>query len=184
MKKDLRNLTFGKLKVLDFHSKTRNGHIRYVCQCECGCNCNILSTHLLQGNSISCGKCTKIKGKNHLQWNGFEEISGNFWRNILRSSNGSKGRRKIELSITKEYIWDLYIKQNKKCKFSNIELTFLIDGKDRSFTASLDRIDSSLGYIEGNVQWVHKDINIMKNRFTDDYFIKMCKLISESNYKI
>lgn len=48
-------------------------------------------------------------------------------------------------------------------------------------TASLDRIDSSKGYVEGNVHWVHKDINIMKWDFPLETFIKMCKFVAENN---
>lgn len=43
---------------------------------------------------------------------------------------------------------------------------------------SLDRIDSKKGYVVGNVQWVHKDINRMKNTFPQDYFIQVCKQIA------
>ena len=81
--------------------------------------------------------------------------------------------------ITKEYIWDLFIKQNRKCALSGIELTFPLKNNDKSYNASLDRIDSSLGYIEGNVQWVDKTINIMKNKFNQTYFIELCKKVAE-----
>ena len=45
-------------------------------------------------------------------------------------------------------------------------------------TASLDRIDNSKGYIVGNVQWVHKQVNFMKGTMEQKEFIKFCKLIS------
>ena len=48
-------------------------------------------------------------------------------------------------------------------------------------TMSLDRIDNNKGYIEENVQWVHKDINMMKRIYSQDYFIYMCKLVAECN---
>ena len=48
-------------------------------------------------------------------------------------------------------------------------------------TASLDRIDSSKGYILGNIQLVHRDVNRIKSDFEQDYFIKICKLISLKN---
>lgn len=41
-------------------------------------------------------------------------------------------------------------------------------------TASLDRIDSSKGYIEGNVQWLHKDINRLKINYSDEDLIQIC----------
>ena len=182
MKKDLRGIQFGKLLVLDVHSKTRNSHIRYTCKCDCGKETNVLGTHLIQGNTKSCG-CDKPIGKTHHQWTGVGEMSGDFWdSHIVRSANGSKGKRTpLELSISKEYVWDLFLQQNRKCNFSGLELYFPRASKDKSWTASLDRIDSSKGYIEGNVQWVHKDINMMKNKFNNDYFINVCKQISQNN---
>lgn len=171
--------TFGKLTVTGEHSKTRNGHKRFTCVCECGNTCNILGTHLRQGNTKSCG-CDRPVGKTHHQWNGVGEISGDFWHNhITRSASGDKGRRTpVELSITKEYAWKLFLKQDRKCALSGIELIFPKKHKDKIWNASLDRIDSSKGYIEGNVQWVHKDVNIMKNKFENQYFIDMCKKIA------
>lgn len=169
---------YGKLTVVSEHSKTRNGHYRYICQCECGAISNVLLTHLRQGNTTSCG-CSMIKsGDCHIQWKGVGEISGSFWQNsIISSSNGHK-RRKIELSVDMQYCWDLFLKQERKCAISGVILKFPKTGSDKTGTASLDRIDSGIGYIEGNVQWVHKDINIMKNKFNQDYFIYMCKIIA------
>jgi uncharacterized protein YeeX (DUF496 family) len=46
---------------------------------------------------------------------------------------------------------------------------------------SLDRIDSKIGYVKGNVQWIHKHINNMKQDYDNDYFISMCELISKIN---
>jgi len=45
-------------------------------------------------------------------------------------------------------------------------------------TASIDRINNSRGYLKGNIQLVHKDINFMKGKMSQDDFIKMCKLVA------
>jgi len=167
--------------VVSEHSTTRNGHIRYYCACDCGNFTNVLGTHLRQLSTKSCG-CLIPVGKMRKDWKGFEEISGDFWySHIIRSANGNKGRRtKLEIDITLEYCWKLFILQNRKCKLSGLELFFPKRHNDKSYTASLDRIDSSKGYIKGNVQWVHKDINIMKNKFNQNYFIQMCKNITKT----
>ena len=181
MKKDLTGQTFGELTVAGVHSKTRNGHYRYLCKCSCGNTHTPLGTHLLSGKITHCG-CKKAKGKQSACWTGYEEISGDYWyAHVTRSANGTKGRRELDCNITKEYMWDLFIKQNRKCALSGLELSFPKTNEDQSYTASIDRIDSSLGYIEGNVQWVHKDINMMKNKYNQEYFIQMCKLISENS---
>ena len=54
-------------------------------------------------------------------------------------------------------------------------------GDKSKTTASLDRIDSSKGYTTDNIQWVHKDINIMKNDYGNDYFIEICKKVAKNN---
>lgn len=171
---------YGKLTVLNEHSRTRNHHYRYTCQCECGNTCNVLLTHLRQGNTTSCGCDKTTTGARNVGWKGYKEISGTFWQHhIVRSATGDKGRRTpLELSISIKYAWELFIKQDKKCALSGLEIKFPDKQTDKSWTASLDRIDSSKGYVEGNVQWVHKDVNIMKNKFNQEYFKKMCTLVS------
>jgi len=47
---------------------------------------------------------------------------------------------------------------------SGIDLEFSKTRKDtQNKSVSIDRIDNKKGYIIGNVQWIHKKINIMKN---------------------
>ena len=81
-------------------------------------------------------------------------------------------------------MWDIFEKQDKICALSGLPIEFetsqygLWHGEG---TASLDRIDSSKGYICGNVQWVHKDVNRMKQCFKEDRLLDLCKLIVEHN---
>lgn len=75
-------------------------------------------------------------------------------------------------------VWELFLKQERKCALSKEEIRFPSNYKDKTGTASLDRIDSNLGYVEGNVQWVHKDVNKMKSDFSEEYFICWCKKIA------
>jgi nicotinic acid mononucleotide adenylyltransferase len=91
--------------------------------------------------------------------------------------------RKIEFNITIEYLWELFLQQNKKCALSGMALSFADTrkNKNKKKTVSVDRIDSSKGYINGNVQWVHKTINIMKNSLSDEEFIEFCRKVSEKN---
>jgi len=60
----------------------------------------------------------------------------------------------------------------------------IVYNHNSSVTASLDRIDSKLDYRKTNVQWVHKDINMMKRVLKQDYFIKLCTDVADNNRKI
>lgn len=61
------------------------------------------------------------------------------------------------------------------CPFSGRPLTFPTSSGDTAKTASLDRIDSSQGYVRGNVRWVHKVVNIMRKDMGDTKFLELVK---------
>lgn len=121
---------------------------------------------------------TKMNSK---VWKGYGEISLTHF-NQMKISAGKRGHL---FDVTIEYLWDVFLKQNRKCSYTGLELTFPKTRKSvKVSTSSLDRIDSSKGYVEGNVQWVHKDINRMKQDFSNDYFIEMCNLVSKKTNKV
>jgi hypothetical protein len=158
----------------------------YECLCVCGRTTIVHASNLGRGTkSCGCDKPTPFKsGEKHIKWKGHKEISGRFW-GILRSRCkrfGNRRKKLMKFTITKEYVWNLYVQQNGKCALSGMPLTFSPSTPDKyDKTASLDRIDSSKGYVKGNVQWVHKDINAMKQAFSDEYFIEMCKNVVDNN---
>lgn len=177
---------FGKLTVIKLTGESRSGSKTWECICDCGNTAIITTRHLNRKNCNirSCGCLSQeLKiGSNRNDWKGVGSISGTFWTaHVVRSAAGSSGRGIVELSITKEYAWNLFNLQNGKCALSGIELTFPRNNTDRTYTASLDRINSSEGYKEGNVQWIHKHINIMKNMYEQNYFIDLCKKIALHN---
>ena len=108
------------------------------------------------------------KRQNHPQWRGHGEISSRFWNNI---KNGAT-QREIPFNITIQQAWDLYLKQDKKCVLTGREIGF---ENARNNSASLDRIDSKLGYELSNIQWVHKDVNFAKQSLNNQDFLKLCE---------
>lgn len=168
---------FSKLTIIGTESAKRPGYTPYfvyICQCECGKICKSLYPALVDGQRKSCG-CSRTDGT----WTGVGEVSGTYWRRITRQCQ----IRQYEFNITKEYIWDLFLKQDRKCALSGLDLCFWVRGtKGTEQTASLDRIDSKKGYIEGNVQWVHKDINLMKNKFEVEKFKNLCRKVASHCY--
>ena len=178
-KADLKGKTFSKLTVLELASDTSNTcHDRYwLCKCECGTIKKIRQTHLTRDKIQSCGCSQFLRGKNHRQWKGCGEFSGVFFNTIR---HGAKTRN-LEFNITPQEIWELFIKQNRKCALTGLDLVFSTLSGGNDGTASLDRIDSKRGYFIDNVQWVHKDINIMKMQHSQDKFISLCKLVVEKD---
>ena len=180
MKKvDLLGQRFGQLVVVEKLQSTRSGSTMWSCLCDCG-NYTQSTTRLLNraGRYVtrSCGCVRRRRGAEHRDWQGIGEISGNWWHAHVSREFAQTSRSKVEISIDKEFAWELFVRQERRCALTGLALT--IHNRFPHNTASLDRIDSSKGYLPDNVQWVHKDVNMMKRTYDQDYFIRLCKLVA------
>jgi hypothetical protein len=166
-------------------SKHRQPKIKV--QCSCGHIELKKTTMLINGKDKKyCRECFSTpKGDAHYKWDGSGKIPGTVLYTIKQNAkNRSKNGRKIEVNITSEYLDELYEKQNGKCALTGLSIEASITNtknRGRVWTASVDRIDSSKDYVEGNVQWLHKDINRMKWDLDTDKFIELCKLVANKN---
>lgn len=96
------------------------------------------------------------------------------WANLTR---GAKDRN-LEVTITINDIWNLFIQQSKRCALTGWDVEFV--RRKAATTASVDRIDSSKGYTLDNIQIVHKKVNKLKMDFSENDFFAMCKAIANN----
>lgn len=95
------------------------------------------------------------------------------WYRRFEKSAADRGLR-WELSA--QYLNSLWAQQDGRCALSGVQL----DNKYATETVSIDRIDSDKGYVVGNVQLVHKVLNLMKRHMPDEEFVAWCKLVAEN----
>ena len=88
--------------------------------------------------------------------------------------------RSLDWDIDIDYIADLLEQQQNKCFLSGIPITAV--GDFNHITASIDRIDNSKGYSRGNVQLVHKKVNMMRGQLSVEDFVAFCSAVA--NHKI
>lgn len=151
-----------------------------TCKCECGNIKIVRILSLIHGRTKGCNCIAGDKKTKAIR-----EAVGTLSRTQYTQFKHTATRRDISWELNMRFLWNLFIKQNKKCALSGVELKLdiLIPRKNKTNTASLDRIDSTKSYTKKNVQWVHKDINKMKSNFTDKEFIELCTLVYKYNNK-
>ena len=79
-----------------------------------------------------------------------------------------------------EYLKTLWEKQKGICPYSKIPMDLPRTWAEKKFrpeVASVDRIDSSKGYVKGNVEFVCLSINYAKNKFSREDFIRFLSKI-------
>lgn len=176
-RKDITGKRFGRLiaiKRIQNYFKNYPYRSGWECVCDCGNITVVYINSLTRGLTTSCGCYQK-----EVVYKGYKELGGQQWSRIKHQAK----LRNLTVTLTIQQAWYLYEKQNRKCALSgvSIELKANYKGKESNNTASLDRIDNSKGYSIDNVQWVHKTINIMRNKLTVNEFIDFCKEVTKYN---
>lgn len=180
---DYKNQTVGGYRIIEFsHIQTfpsgqRAPYWKIIC-----IHCNVektLSRHkIINSCQKGCRKCIKdrFSGIDSPLWKDtdIKKVTGIYYQKTKHQAE----KRKIPFQITRKEMDAKFIEQNGKCIYTGYDLFF--GDNYQNGNASIDRINSKEGYISNNIQWVHKDINIMKWDFSHDQFINICKLITEN----
>lgn len=161
------------LWVVEDYSHYNNEHYWVVTCLGCDSIHRRRASQLVLGRSKSCRACAakERESKKSPFWSGYKEMSGQYLSKL-------KHRGK-EVDVTLKDLYDKWTEQKGKCVYSGVKLSLV--AKDTgwvSSTASIDRVDSSKGYITSNIQWVHKRINSMKGEMTEEEFKEWCRLVS------
>lgn len=187
--RDITGNTYGNLTVLKMVQRPdleANGQWWAVCKCHlCGRTDYIVKPYWIKSpngsHTRSCG-CDrtyfkKQTGRNSQLFRGYEEMSSAYISNTERRAK----KLGVKFNLTGKYLWDLYLKQNRKCALSGVDIRFSPTNRRRTDgTASLDRIDSNGGYVKGNVQWTHKTVNYMKMDLSPQELLDWCQKIVDT----
>jgi hypothetical protein len=91
----------------------------------------------------------------------------------------AKARRRLGASIDASYLEQLWEKQQGRCALTGWNMTMKLGEGVVPTNASIDRINSSLGYVEGNVQLLCRAANVAKSDLETELFLAMCAAVSE-----
>mgnify|MGYP000617897411 CR=1 FL=1 len=162
---------YGNWTVL---SNELKGGKKMLAQCKCGKKTWVTKYGIINKVSTGCYNCgveKRYKGTGNLSLTYFSCLA-----------SGAK-KRNLEFAVTIQELWELFLKQEEKCALTGTIIGLSSNITAKRQTASLDRIDSTKGYTNDNVQWVHKDINKIKNNTSEELFIQMCEKIVKHSCK-
>ncbi len=181
---EIKNMVFGYLTPISRY--TKDGRAHWICSCVCGSELSRREDYLTsyRHNIHSCGchhprKDSNVwKGKNSFLYKGAGNLNGQYFSEIRCRAK----RNNLEFNITIDYAWCLFLEQQGLCALTGLPLNFEScrdKKKGIQQSASLDRKDSTKGYVPDNIQWIHKDVNRMKNHYSQERFIEICKLVAK-----
>lgn len=177
LKKDKEGQRFGKLIVIERVGKVGNGKAIYKCVCDCGKEVIRRGDNLQTGDTKSCG-CYKIEFIRNL---GFENRKfskeDTSWRDLYDHYKSGARKRELDFQISHE---DLKRTCQQNCYLCNkppSERKGRIKHGTPIITNGLDRLNSDLGYVEGNIAACCFKCNRMKNDTPLNEFLDQCQAI-------
>lgn len=156
----------------EFTRQTKKGKTKFFCSLSCFCFARN-EIHPPKGNI-----------QNLVSNNRKDEYTPYRWF-VLRAEHRAKNKNR-DCNITVEFLKELWGKQKGICPLSGWELNLPKDTRIGWKTsdpknASLDRVDSSKGYVEGNVRFIAVMANFCKQVFTDEDVINFCKAVTRNH---
>ena len=169
----------GLYTIVAYLGKNQWGSRLWLCRCKCGTETVYTTGQIFNQGPLRarCENCwyedIEMAGRTT------EIIPARFWERFC----GQAKRRGIPVDLTKEIAYGEYVKQGKCCALSGVPLYFstLTTRYNWYTNASIDRVDSEKNYSQENIQWVHKDINMMKGMLSQEDFLNWCRLITNKN---
>lgn len=120
-----------------------------------------------------CKKCSNRNTDNsHRGWHRGVRVS---WFNQFKTS---AELRNISWFLTLDDVADVMEEQDNKCSLTGWDISFPECGLPHKAPASIDRIDSTLGYTKDNIQLVVRKVNMMKQHYGQEEFIEVCKAVA------
>ena len=94
----------------------------------------------------------------------------------------SKAIQRKSFCISLTDLEDIWKSQNGKCALTGWDMTMVLGKGNIDTNASIDRIDSSVGYVSGNVQLICRALNVFKSDMSEDFLINMCEAVVKYNF--
>ena len=181
--KDLTGRVYGRLTVIRFDTwyirpKSNIRSPKWWCKCSCGIEKSISGSSLTSMATKSCGCIVKEAG---FKISSYRSAPDGAFNDLWNTYNRSAKKRKLDFTKNKEYFKKL---TSSKCYYcrdlpSNIRKSqskYESETKDYIFNG-VDRVDSKLGYIEGNVVPCCHTCNMMKRTQTYSEFMERIRKI-------
>lgn len=179
--------SFGELLVIEpgpDSSRAGKGYTTWVCLCA-GCD-SLTTIRTCELPKRDCCPTCCMSRSAAKRRRDCGDLTGTIYGLLRRlATTGHRKKRGIVFDVSQEYLWSLFTDQGCRCAMTGLPIsmgcrsTRSVHGISYlGRTASLDRIDSSVGYVPGNVRWVHKVVNVMRSDMTDEEFVNWCRLVA------
>lgn len=159
-------------------SLTENANLKESDLCK-NCSLPLVQNPSRKTKIFCCKTCGVVWRTKHVYKHKYSVVHrGKSVENFLKALCVKKSDRR---HLTANFLIQIYNKQQGLCAVSGIAMTHICGQGNVDTNISVDRIDSSLGYEEGNIQLVCRRVNMMKMDKNLEDLLGWCNAIKNFN---
>ena len=180
--------TFNK-ELKEYKRKTKIGKTKFYCNLSCAAKDN----ESLKENALYAKEHPEEIRNKLINSPNFKLKTNDEFSSFRYFINKSRAKERVDKygdsDLTPEYLKELWEKQRGVCPYTSLNMELCENTQDyhikgKPNKASLDRIDSSKGYIKGNVEFVCLAVNYAKNGFTKEEMINFFNLVRNGGINV
>jgi len=168
----------------EYNRRIRLGKSKFYCNNSCS---NKIESHLNRLKSLKKNSSGLVPG------NRKDEFSDFRW--YMKTIKNPDRRRKLLASANEpidfdvSFLKELWESQDGKCPLTGAKMILRTHSNCSKslaspYSASIDRIDNSLGYVKSNIRFICHMANIARNKFSDEQVIEFCRLVTLHQAKL
>lgn len=173
-KGSLVNKRFGNLTVISFEGYGLSCGPQWRCKCDCGNEIVVYSKNLNRGVTTHCG----CKSKENISKSMRGEFGISIRNSIISSYKSNAKKKNLDFELSNDEVIRLI---ESDCYFCGREPSNVTNKKNLYGYYKhngIDRLDSSIGYININCVPCCQYCNYMKNKYTEQEFLAIVKAIA------
>jgi len=178
MRKNLLGDRFGHWSVIADAGRGPKGNALWLCRCDCGTEKAVASQGLIAGDSKSCG-CGRLESRmaTDVARRARTGNRGTGFSLVVSQYRICAARRGLTWALSDDTVAEL---TKRNCNYCNGMPAQVRSPKRTPWVYNgIDRVDNSLGYIDGNVVTCCSTCNYMKRRMGVEAFIAHITAIYE-----
>jgi hypothetical protein len=139
---------FGKITVGSFAGRNKFGQVLWNCLCDCGTKTVVSAVNLVSGSNKAIKSCgCYMPNKDNFKTHGATGTSEfNSWMYMNQRCSSTSDAHKIK------YYGEVEVQESWKADFTEF-LSHIGRQPNDGSKYTIERLDNSLGYCEGNVRW-------------------------------
>lgn len=180
---DLTGMTFDRLTAIEPipGSADQPSRLQWVCRCSCGTITYVRASHLKRSNGTkSCGCLSReIASKHRKLLNHTKRkhsLTDTTWRSLWTSHVSGAKARNLEWLGFDDYVQ--WLTEQPACWYCGVAPSERVARYGEPVLAhGIDRIDSSMGYVPGNIRTACMHCNRAKMDASTEDFLAMCRRV-------